>query len=226
MKIAILAAMDKELSLLKSLLENPGSRRIDNIECITGHIGSHEVLLAKCGIGKVNAALNTLRNIRDFTPELVINSGVAGGAGPLGIGALLVAGEVAYHDVWCGPGTLTGAADGFSQVFLTDREVLDVALAALGVTASYGLIATGDRFISKAEEIERIHEIFPHAEAVDMESAAIAQVCASFGVPFFGMRVISDSPWASHDNSRQYDDFWEDAPRHSFNLVKKLLTSL
>ncbi len=85
---------------------------------------------------------------------------------------------------------------------------------------------SGDLFISNRGEVDRILGHFPEAKAVDMESAAIAQVCAAFGVPFFGMRVISDSPWASHDNSRQYDDFWEDAPRHSFKLVQKLLTSL
>ena len=225
MKIAILAAMDKEMSLLQSLLENAGSHEVDNVKCLTGRIGHHEVLLAKCGIGKVNAALNTLKIIRDFHPELVINSGVAGGAGPLGIGALLVAGEAAYHDVWCGPGTLPGAPDGFTQVFMTDREVLASARRTLGDRASYGLIATGDRFIPKAEEIDRVHEVFPGAEAVDMESAAIAQTCVSEGVRFSIVRVVSDTP-GQGENISQYKDFWSKAPETTFSALQSILASL
>ena len=100
MKIAILAAMDKEMALLEHIIEDPRPAEAEGVKSVIGRIGEHEVLLARCGIGKVNAALNTYRVIRTFAPELVINSGVAGGAGGVEIGTLLVAGK--WHITMCG----------------------------------------------------------------------------------------------------------------------------
>lgn len=215
--------MDKEMALLENLIETPLHQTADGIKCICGKIAGHEVVLAKCGIGKVNAALNTLRIIKAHSPVLVINSGVAGGAGRLGIGALLVADAVAYHDVWCGPGTLPGAADGFDRFFIPDPGVISVAKEFIqNPPANFGLIATGDTFISKAEEVARIREIFPKADAVDMESAAIAQACTSEGVPFSIIRVVSDTP-GEGENIEQYKDFWSAAPRATFHAVETIL---
>ena len=226
MKIAILAAMDKEMALLKGLLHDAKSVKADDVECLAGRIGEHEVVLAKCGIGKVNAALNTYKIIRAFGPQLVINSGVAGGAGPLGIGGLLVAGEVAYHDVWCGPGTEPGAADGYPRLLTPSAAVLQTAKRVLeGENVSYGLIATGDTFISHAEEISRIHEIYPDAVAVDRESAAIAQTCKGEGVEFAIIRVVSDTP-GQGENIDQYKNFWSDAPLATFKAVSAILQDL
>ena len=87
-----------------------------------------------------------------------------------------------------------------------------------------GLICSGDQFIDKMEDVKRIKGIFPEALAVDMESGAIAQVCHLCQVPFLALRVISDSPGASHDNTRQYLDFWTAAPQESFSLVKELIS--
>ena len=76
------------------------------------------------------------------------------------------------------------------------------------------------------EDVKRIKANFPDALAVDMESGAIAQVCHLNKVPFLALRVISDSPGASHDNTRQYLDFWEDAPRESFSIVHDMISNL
>lgn len=226
MKIALLAAMDKEVALLKNIIEDIKKREIEGIRVMEGKIGEHEVLLAKCGIGKVNAALNTYKIIKTFKPELVINSGVAGGAGGLKIGELLVAGEVAYHDVWCGPGTTPGAADGFDAILLPSEKVLDIAKERLdGEGVSFGMIATGDCFISKAEEIKRIKEIFPQAVAVDMESAAIGQTCVCEGVEFAIIRVVSDTP-GEGENVAQYKNFWSEAPAKTFTAVHQILSFL
>ena len=226
MKIAILAAMDKEMALLEHIIEDPRPAEAEGVKSVIGRIGEHEVLLARCGIGKVNAALNTYRVIRTFAPELVINSGVAGGAGGVENGTLLVAGEVAYHDVWCGPGTTPGTADGFDLFFHSSPRVLKVAHEYISDPApSFGLIATGDMFISKAEEIQRIHEIFPDAVAVDMESAAIAQTCTAEGVEFSIIRVVSDTP-GEGENISQYKDFWGIAPQTTFKAVQTILKHL
>ncbi|MDE6247322.1 MAG: 5'-methylthioadenosine/adenosylhomocysteine nucleosidase [Muribaculaceae bacterium] len=229
MKIAILAAMDKEMALLKNILNDAENVVIDNIKAFKGRINHHEVLLSKCGIGKVNAALNTLRIIREFNPDLVINSGVAGGAGGLKIGDLLIAGKVGYHDVWCGPGTVPGTADGFDRIFVPYQKTIEIAKKYLGNEdkggISYGLIATGDIFVSKKEEIESIHNVFPEAVAVDMESAAIAHTCASENIPFNIIRVVSDTPGEA-ENISQYKNFWSEAPEKTFQALEVILPHL
>ncbi|MDE7160622.1 MAG: 5'-methylthioadenosine/adenosylhomocysteine nucleosidase [Muribaculaceae bacterium] len=227
MKIGILAAMQKELALLLPLLEGRKEESVDGLALHTGRIGGHEVAMMQCGIGKVNSALNTYRLIHAFSPELIINSGVAGGADKsMKIGTVLVAEYAAYHDVWCGPGTETGAADGMS-VFLPAAE--DVVATARRVLPEdgvrYGLICSGDRFISTAAEVRAIKKSFPSALACDMESASIAQVSLGCGVPFSIVRVVSDTP-GEGENIEQYKDFWTEAPRKTFEVVKRIIDAL
>lgn len=226
MKIALLAAMDKEVALLKNILSRCEKKEFSNIAGYHGQIGRHEVFLTKCGIGKVNAALNTYKIIQGFKPDLIINSGVAGGAGGLQIGGLLVASEVAYHDVWCGPGTVPGAADGYDAILKPSPVILDIAQKTLDpATTSYGLIATGDKFISSADEIKLIKSIFPEAVAVDMESAAIGQAATGAGVDFSIIRVVSDTP-GEGENVSQYKDFWNKAPVKTFSAISHILEDL
>lgn len=226
MKILILAAMDKEMALLSELLENEKDNTAGNLYYKTGCISGHDILLAKCGIGKVNAALNAYRLIELFGPDLVINSGVAGGAGKMRVGELLVAGSVGYYDVWCGPGTERGQADGYARLFTPYSKVIEIAKKHLGdKNVNYGLIATGDVFVATAEEIEFIHSIYPDAVAVDMESAAIAQACTLTSTEFNIIRVVSDTP-GSGENISQYKNFWTEAPAATFNALKTILSNL
>lgn len=227
MKIGILAAMSKELELLLPLVENPVETLTDGLKMYTGRIGHHDVALMQCGIGKVNAALNAYRMIHAFGPELVINSGVAGGADrSMAIGTLLVADYAAYHDVWCGPGTEYGAADGMETFLPADSRVVEAArrvLPADGVR--YGLICSGDAFITTAAEVDGIKYRFPGALACDMESAAIAHTCIGCGVPFAILRVVSDTP-GSGENIEQYRNFWGEAPRKTFEALRAILDAL
>lgn len=227
MKIGILAAMQKELALLLPLVEERREEVIDGIPMHIGRIGSHEVAVMQCGIGKVNSALNTYRMILAFAPELVINSGVAGGADrSMAIGTLLVAEYAAYHDVWCGPGTEVGAADGMEVLLPADGRVVATARRVLpdeGVR--YGLVCSGDRFISEREEVRKIKRDFPTALACDMESASIAQVCMESKVPFAILRVVSDTP-GEGENIEQYQNFWTDAPRKTFEAVRAIIDAL
>lgn len=227
MKIAILAAMQKELRLLLPLFEDLHEEEVDGRRWYRGHFAGHELALMQCGIGKVNSALNTYRLIHAFGPELVINSGVAGGCDhSMKIGSLLVADYAAYHDVWCGPGTEPGAADGFAQFLPADSRVVRTAREYLGdENVRYGLICSGDTFISKASEVKKIKETFPSALACDMESASIAQTAADCGVPFAIVRVVSDTP-GSGENIEQYKNFWNEAPERTFGAVKTILEHL
>ena len=223
MKIAIIVAMGKELRLLLPLLGDHSTITINGTEFHTGEIGGHEVTAMKCGIGKVNAAIGTLTLIDHFHPDLVINTGVAGGTGNgARILDVVVADRVAYHDVWCGFGTEPGQAAGCPRVFecALPKEAVD----KLG-SVKRGLIASGDIFVSKPEEVKHILSLYPDAMAVDMESGAIAQVCYLKNVPFVCIRVISDTPGAD-DNISQYETFWEDAPEHTFAILRELLAMI
>lgn len=227
MKIAILVAMEKELRLLLPIMHNCKTEEIDNLKFYKGHIGSHECIVSKCGIGKVNAALNTLRIIKTFNPELVVNTGVAGGAGKaLTTGNLLIADKAAYHDVWCGPGTIIGQSDGSPQVFDMDDRILTIASDLNDITEnSIGLICTGDSFITTHDEIVKIRETFPDVLAVDMESAAIAHTCFQEKIPCNILRVVSDTP-GEGENLEQYENFWNDAPATTFRAIKNILEKL
>lgn len=221
MKILILAAMDKEINLLLNLLKNPAESTLEGNKIWSGKIFNHDVCLSKCGIGKVNSALNTYRFIKRLEPELVINSGVAGGAGSP-IGTVMVADRVAYSDVWCGPGTEYGQADGFPLFLEPSDKVLKLACDSGMAT---GLICSGDKFISTAEEISFIRGKFPDVKAVDMESASIAQTCILCNVPFAIIRIISDTP-GEGENISQYKDFWTKAPEKTFEVLSKLLEKI
>lgn len=226
MKTGIIVAMGKEMDLLLPLLADAAEESVDGITFHTGRIGSRDIVAMQCGIGKVNAAIGALTLINRYSPDLVVNTGVAGGAGnAAGILDVVVADRVAYHDVWCGPGTEPGDAAGCPRFFGTAPDIL--ALPCLRDTDNVrtGLIASGDIFVSRPEEIARIKALYPDALAVDMESAAIAQVCYLRQVPFACIRVISDTPGAA-ENISQYENFWDDAPRHTFSLLRDILSEM
>lgn len=229
MIIGIIVAMRKELELLMPLLDNRNeAETINGYNFYAGTIGRHGVVLMQCGIGKVNAAVGALSLIDNFNPDCIINTGVAGGADKsMHVLDLLIATHVAYHDVWCGPGTVYGAAAGFDVMFTPWSRIVDTARSIMSGDSKvkYGLICSGDIFISQEKEIHEIKGHFPDALAVDMESAAIAQVCTMKKVPFGIIRAISDTPGQT-DNISQYNNFWAEAPAETFNALVALLDKL
>lgn len=203
MKIAIIAAMDKEACLL-SKLETP------------------DVFVAVSGIGKVAAALKTAEIINNYHPELIINSGVAGGLSPsLKIGDIVCGTDVSYHDVWCGEPNLYGQVQGFPSYYQSSSHFLPY----LDNNIKKGLIVSGDRFISDPAEYADIKKHFPDALAVDMESAAVAQTCYIYHTPVLILRLISDIPGIEH-HQEQYSHFWKTAAEKSFENLRKLLFNL
>ena len=213
--------MDKEVDLLINLLDNIKELKNSSGSVWQGNIHAHNVFISKCGIGKVNSALNAYRLITEYKPDFVINSGVAGGAG-VPVGSLLIADKVAYHDVWCGPGTKYGQADGIPLYILPDSRISG---NFSDIDCFRGLSCSGDKFISTEEEINFIKFKFPDVKAVDMESASIAQTCFILGIPFTIIRVVSDTPGAG-ENIFQYKDFWENAPKKTFSVLSEILRLL
>lgn len=203
MKIAIIAAMDKEVKLMHSL-------------------ASENVSVFKSGIGKVAAAIKTTQIISEYHPNLIINSGVAGGLdSSLNIGDTVCGSEICYHDVWCGKPNAYGQVQGFPLYYKSAENIT----ALLDAKIKKGLIISGDKFITSPEELALLKNKFPEALAVDMESAAIAQTAFILKTPFISIRLISDTPGVHH-HQEQYDNFWRNAAETSFNTLKTLLNSI
>ena len=215
-RIGIIVAMDKELQQLQQLFTG------DN------------VVVQKCGIGKVNAALGAQRMINEFHPDVIISSGCAGGNGDeLSISDVVVSSEVAYHDVYCGAAidttTVYGQVQGLPARFPADPWLVEKArqlnVGAMKITIHVGLIATGDWFVDTKEKMREIIGHYPDAKAVDMESAAIAHTCYVNNVPFISFRVVSDIPLRDTDAS-QYHDFWNTVADRSFFVTRTFVEGL
>ena len=112
-------------------------------------------------------------------------------------------------------------------MLIPSRRISELAdeLKADNNSIKKGLICSGDKFITKAEEVAEIKSHFPDVKAIDMESAPIAQTCMLNGVDFAIVRVVSDTP-GEGENVSQYQDFWQKAPQKTFAVVNRLLSEL
>ncbi len=215
MKIGVIVAMDKELRQLQALF------------------GDGSVLVQKCGIGKVNAALGAQRMMNEFRPDVIVSSGCAGGNGDeVSVQDVVASTELCYHDVYCGTAiddrTQYGQVQGLPARYQADPHLLDKAQELIGkssVPIHPGLIVTGDWFVDSKAKMREIIGHFPEAKAVDMESCAIAQTCYLNHVPFISFRVISDIPLRDTAAS-QYHNFWDTDTEHSFMVTKAFVESL
>ena len=201
--------MDKELKQLQQLFS------------------SENIIIQKSGIGKVNAAIQTVEMIKQYKPDVIISSGCAGGNGDdINVQDVVVSSQLTYHDVYCGTAidnsTQYGQVQGLPVRYEADPILLEKALKT---GAKPGLIVTGDWFVDSKEKMREIVGHFPEAKAVDMESAAIAQACYIYSVPFISFRVISDIPLRDTDAS-MYHDFWNTIAENSFLVTKTFIESL
>ena len=105
-RIAVIVAMQKELKMILPLLDNLQENEIADYIMYSGELQGNEIVVMQCGIGKVNSAIATMVLLQQFDIDLVINTGVAGGADKqVNVMDVVVGSNIAYHDVWCGPGT-------------------------------------------------------------------------------------------------------------------------
>ncbi len=220
MKIGVIIAMDIEYRQMHDAI---GGDR--------GRLGDNEIVLWQCGIGKVNAAVGTMRLIQEHHPDAILSTGLAGGIDPhMKIMDVLAATQCVYHDVDCGGlGSVIGQVQGLPARYDADQHLLDHALAVPHTADERlitGLICTGDQFITDRERQNTIKRNFPEGLACDMESAAIAQTCFLQQVPFMSLRVISDTPGRTDNHQQQWGDFLGSMCDTSFRFVKKFLETL
>lgn len=211
MTLAIVGAMQQELAALQPHLEGARTERLGGRSFHCGRLAGREVVLVLSGIGKVAAAATAALLIDRLGARALLFTGVAGGLGAgVRVGDVVVAQELLQHDLDASPlfprweVPLTGrsrfAADPALATTLLAAcdEVLAAprpGLAALGLHAPRrhaGLVVSGDRFVSSAAESAALRGALPDALAVEMEGAAMAQVCADFGCPLAVLRTVSD----------------------------------
>ena len=226
MKTGIIVAMQSEFDLVKNILQNPKQSKYNHIIFVEGNIDDKPVVLMKSGIGKVNAACACVEIIKNFAPDVVINTGLAGGIDKsLSVMDIVVADKTTYHDVWCGDGCQIGQIQDLPAFFEGSKRLVNIAQnIKTDVKIHTGLIASGDVFVSDVEKLREIKAKFPSALAVDMESTAIAQVCHLYNVPVLAIRIISDTP-GIENHYDQYLDFWNKAPEKSLEVIKTLVLS-
>ena len=230
MKIAIIGAMEEEVTRLRDRIDDKTVEVIAGCEFTTGRMDGVDVVLLRSGIGKVNAAMSTSILLEKFTPDYVINTGSAGGYDPeLNVGDLVISTEVRHHDVDCTVfGYEYGQVPQLPPAFLADKELIKVATEGAkeisDIQTVQGLIATGDTFMNDPVRVDYIRDKFTDLKAVEMEAAAIAQVAYQFGIPFVIIRSLSDI--AGKESNISFDQFLEKAALHSANLVMIMVNLL
>ncbi|ELQ6020318.1 5'-methylthioadenosine/S-adenosylhomocysteine nucleosidase [Cronobacter turicensis] len=229
MKAGIIGAMEEEVTLLRDKIDNRQTLNIAGCEIYTGTLNGVDVALLKSGIGKVSAAMGATLLLEHCKPDVIINTGSAGGLAPsLKVGDIVVSDEVRYHDADVTAfGYEYGQMAGCPAAFKADEKLIAAALKTieqLNLHAVRGLVVSGDAFINGSVNLAKIRHNFPQAIAVEMEATAIGHVCHNFGVPFVVVRAISDV--ADQQSHLSFEEFLAVAAKQSSLMVETLLTSL
>lgn len=214
--VAIVAAMQEELGALLAVMPDEQRVRVAGRDFWVGHLHGQAVVAVLSRIGKVAAATTATVLLERFGVRAIVFTGVAGGLAPgVRVGDVVVATKLLQHDLDASPifpkyeVPLTGHARFAADTATSDALAAVVAgvlrdpVALLGQAVvddfglhaprlHRGLLVSGDRFVSTAAESEALRRALPDALAVEMEGAAVAQVCHDYRVPFAAVRTISD----------------------------------
>ncbi|MBQ6374766.1 MAG: 5'-methylthioadenosine/adenosylhomocysteine nucleosidase [Clostridia bacterium] len=229
--IGILGAMQAEVDRLISAIRNCETRDVLGHRFYTGTIDGHRVVISRCGVGKVNAAVSAQTMIMAFDPKIIINTGVAGSlTSAFGILDVAVAIDAVQHDYDttalgepAGALSISGELVTYFPCDSMWRDRLLDASRSLGIRALPARIASGDRFITNSEDKRRIVNTFS-AQVCEMEGAAIAQTCYIAGVPCAILRAISDSTDGNH--SMEYAEFLPLAVEKSCSILLTMLQDM
>lgn len=248
-RIALVSAMHEELAEVLARMPDEQKTVVAGREFWLGHWRGHDVVAVLSRIGKVAAATTATVLLERFGVSRMVFTGVAGGLAPqVNVGDVVIAREFIQHDMDASPlfprheVPLTGLTrfpadaalsqalavaapfalqDMWASLPLGERLNLDLAKAQV----HQGLIASGDRFVSQTMESQDLQRALPDALAVEMECAAMAQVCHDYGVPFAAVRIISDrADDAAHVDFQRF--IQSIASRYSVAVLDRLLMSL
>ncbi len=248
-RIALVSAMHEELAAVLARMPDEQKTVVAGREFWVGHWHGHEVVAVLSRIGKVAAASTATTLIERFGVSRMVFTGVAGGLAPqVNVGDVVVAREFIQHDMDASPlfprhqVPLTGMTRFPADAALSNALAVAAPLAMQDMLATLppaewlnldlpnaqvheGLIASGDRFVSQTVESQALQRELPDALAVEMECAAIAQVCHDYGVPLAAVRTISDrADDAAHVDFPRF--IQSIASRYSVAVLDRLLATL
>jgi adenosylhomocysteine nucleosidase len=248
-RIALVSAMHEELAAVLARMPDEQKTVVAGREFWVGHWHGHDVVAVLSRIGKVAAATTATTLIERFGVSRIVFTGVAGGLAPqVNVGDVVVAREFIQHDMDASPlfprheVPLTGMTRFAANAALSDALAAAAPLAMQDMLANLpssewlnidlskaqvhqGLIASGDRFVSQTSESQVLQRDLPDALAVEMECAAMAQVCYDYGVPLAAVRTISDR--ADDGAHVDFPRFIQSiASRYSVAVLDRLLSTL
>lgn len=227
-KIGIIAAMQEEMNAIKEIMENISEKQIYELIFVEGKINEKECVLVKCGVGKVNSSRVTQILIDKFDIEYIINVGSAGTANnELNIGDIVIGESLVQHDFDI---TAFGHKKGFisnvGESIKSEKGLIEKFKKVINEVENrdykikIGTIASGDIFCTENIMKEKINRKF-NADAIEMEGAAIAQVCYLDRIPFIVVRSISDTPNGS--NNLTFEKYLEMASKRCSDIIKKFI---
>ncbi len=229
MSIGIIVATDEELIETKNIMDSFEEKNVYELTFIKGKISNKKVIAVKCGIGKVNAARTTQILIDKFDVDKIINIGAAGGVNPaLRIQDIVIGERLVQYDfdVSSSGDYEKGEIQGVGKYIKSDYELINMCRRVLekridkDVNVIIGTIATADIFCSDPEDARKAREEF-EADCVEMEGAAVAQVCYLDKIPFLVIRGISDTP--DGGNEMEYYTYCHIAAKRAADLLQDLL---
>lgn len=220
--IGIIAAMDVEMEALVNLLSNHETSVIAGLEYHKGVLNETDVVICKCGVGKVNAAMHTQALIDRFSPSAIIQTGLAGSLQEKVQQLDLVIGsELVYHDM---QDFVIKNFDPLEEVYYSDKALLEKVIEVAGTESVHvGRIATGDLFVaSKDTKTEILNKT--GALCAEMEGCAVAHTAFLNEVPFVVIRSISDT--ADDSASIDFDKFQTIAAECLVDIIVTLVKSI
>lgn len=226
--IGIIAAESKEMNEIKKLMKNIEEKDLLNLQFFTSKIEEAECVLVECGEGKVNAARTTQVMIDNFKIDKLVNVGSAGAINEdLNVKDVVIADKLVQYDFdISGLGYEKGEICNIGKYIYCDKTLVEECQEAIEniENESYkvviGTIATADSFCDKPEIAKMVRKEF-NAECVEMEGAAVAQVCYLDKIPFLVIRGISDTP--NGNNKIDFRKYLEIASKQSAKILQNLI---
>ncbi len=227
--VGVIIAMEEEIQFLIHNSPNIEMTIIGGLEFYEKHHAGQRLILVRSGIGKVNASMAATLLITHFTPDYIINTGAAGGLLPtMEIGDIVVSTTTFHHDFDLQPiGFARGEIPGIPIHFHSDSklsEIIESVLAEDQLNSHRGVVGSGEFFVHCQNYVKELKESFPTVVAVEMEAAAIAQVCYAFKVPFVVIRAISDV--ADHESHISFQEFVKLAGVNSAKVLLQVVEKL
>ena len=227
--IGIIGAMKIEVEKIIEKMTDKTFATISGANFVSGKFFGKDVVVAVSGVGKVNAAAITEAMILKYSPDFVINTGVAGTlSSKLNIGDVAISKDVVEHDMDTSPlGDPKGFISGLNVVKMeADKRIIEmfsIVLTELNINFEIGTIASGDQFINSSEIKEKIRSEF-NGICCEMEGASIGHVCTINNVPFCVLRAISDG--ADDSSHMSYEQFCDIAANNSIKVLEMFFERL